>query len=95
MEELDYSRYFHFHHDLRLLYDDCWWTTSTHDHCKKKILQIFLLINKIIFLDTRRSSEMLSRNHFDWLSSLSHSWVAMVSKSLLVFPSNIKLLLLR
>ena len=93
MEKLGYSRHFHIHYDLRLLHDDCWRTAGSNDHRKSHVCPTTSINNSL--LDTRRTSKMLSRNHIDWLSSLSHSRFAMVSKSFLVLPANIQLLLLR
>lgn len=98
MEKLGYSRHFHIHYDLRLLHDDRRRTAGFNDHCKifiKSSKIVHFQLKSVTFLDTRRTSKMLSRNHLDWLSSLSHSRFAMVSKSLLVLPAYIQLFLLR
>lgn len=45
--------------------------------------------------DTSGASEMLRRDYFDWLSSVSHPRFAMVPKPFVVFLDNIQLLFLR
>lgn len=99
MEELGDSRNFHFHHDIRLLPDDCWRSTRIDDNSKKLSLIIFmspinLIFSLFYFLDFGSSSQMFSRNHFNRLSSVSHSWLAMVPKSLMVLFIDFKLFLL-
>lgn len=42
--------------------------------------------------DTFGASEVFRRDHFDWLSGVSNSWFAMVSKPLLVLFAHVQLL---
>lgn len=40
---------------------------------------VFLIKYIFLFTDIASASEMFRRDYFDWISSVSHSWLAMVS----------------
>lgn len=46
------------------------------------------------FIDAARAGEVLSGDYLNWLSSVSHTWSALVSQSLLVFLAHVQLFLL-
>lgn len=47
-----------------------------------------------LFSDPIGASEMLWRDYFNWISSVSHSWFAMVPKSFMVLFIDVQLLFL-
>lgn len=47
------------------------------------------------FADIVGASEVLRRDHLDWIPSVSHPWIAMVPQFVMVFFVDIQLLLLR
>lgn len=50
--------------------------------------------NYFLFSGIVGSSKMFRGDHFNWLLCLSHSWTSMVPISFVVFPADVKLLLL-
>lgn len=59
MEKLGDSRDFHLHHDLGILYDDCWRSTGSNDH-SMNILTNLICDLKLNFHITYRLSQFKS-----------------------------------
>lgn len=95
MEELGDSRDFHVHHDLGILYDDCWWSACTDDNGLSPETLFDRFNNFQSLSDVGRSSEMFPRNNLNRVPSVSHSRTTMVPQPLVVLLAHVELLFLR
>lgn len=82
MEELHHSWNLYADHDFRILSNHLWWPIGTDDNGNFDGLPFNLAADDInvydFVADIAGSSEMLRRNYFDWISSVSYSWFAVV-----------------
>lgn len=84
MEKLHYSRHLHAHYDSRILSNHLWRTAGTDDN--GNMVNCFPRFDDddqfsrwfLAFADSAGAGEMFRRDYFDWISSVSHPWFAVV-----------------